>query len=175
MLRNQHLKRVVGCDETGFAGTGGDVYRRQAWRVMLSGGGLFNHLDYSFSVGFENGTDQQAKSPGAGSPELRKQIGILSRFFHQIDFVTMRPQGERIESFAAGEAFALGNETSMALYARAREATQLVVKIASGRYEIAKVNPLTGNQSGPSPVECQEGKLTIPIDEGETALVIRRR
>ncbi|MGB9612138.1 MAG: hypothetical protein ACPL7M_14300, partial [Bryobacteraceae bacterium] len=49
----------VSYDETGFLGTGDEAYRRQAWRFLLAGGGLFNHLDYSFSVGKEDGTDFQ--------------------------------------------------------------------------------------------------------------------
>ena len=48
---NYHYGKVIGFDESGFAGSGDQVYRRQAWQFMLSGGGLFNSLDYSFFPG----------------------------------------------------------------------------------------------------------------------------
>jgi len=54
---NYHFDKIIGFDESGFSGTGDRVYRRQAWQFMLSGGGLFNNLDYSFFVGFEDSQD----------------------------------------------------------------------------------------------------------------------
>ncbi len=63
---NYHYDKVIGFDESGFAGSGDQVYRRQAWQFMLSGGGLFNSLDYSFFVGHEDGLGENS-APGGGS------------------------------------------------------------------------------------------------------------
>ncbi len=53
---NYSLNKVIGDHETGFKGTNDLPYRVEAWEFMLAGGGLYNHLDYSFTVGDEDGT-----------------------------------------------------------------------------------------------------------------------
>lgn len=88
---NYYLNKVIGCNETGFAGSSDTTYRKQAWRFIMAGGGLFNHLDYSFSVGQEDGTDLNYKAPGGGSPQLRKQLGILKRFIDHCDLSRLEP------------------------------------------------------------------------------------
>ena len=52
---NRGWDRAIGYDETGFAGRDDQTYRRQAWNFVMSGGALFNNLDYSFTVDNEDG------------------------------------------------------------------------------------------------------------------------
>jgi len=54
---------------------------------MLSGGSVFDNLDYSFAVGFENGSSSHKNSPGGGSRQLRKELSFLKTFFDKFDFV----------------------------------------------------------------------------------------
>ena len=91
VTENYHLNRVIGFNETGFAGRADSTYRRQAWRFLMAGGGLFNQLDYSYSVGAETGQDTAYRAPGGGSPQLRAQFKVLKTFFGQLDFVSLRP------------------------------------------------------------------------------------
>ncbi len=89
---NYHLNKVIGDNETGFRGTNDAAYRMEGWDFILAGGGLFNHLDYSFVAGQEDGTFQYPDSqPGGGGPALRRQFRILSDFIHGFDFVKLRP------------------------------------------------------------------------------------
>ena len=88
---NFYLNKVIGFNETGFAGRADLTYRRQAWRFLMAGGGLFNQLDYSFSTGGENGQDTSYAAPGGGSPALRRQFGILKRFFDNYDLIKLKP------------------------------------------------------------------------------------
>jgi hypothetical protein len=89
---NWGLQKAIGDNETGFRGTNDAPYRIEAWHFILSGGALFNHLDYSFTVGHENGTHQMtATTPGGGSPALRRQFGILRDFINDFRFVRMQP------------------------------------------------------------------------------------
>ena len=55
---NYDLNKVIGDNETGFRGTNDAVYRMEGWDFIIAGGGLFNHLDYSFVAGQEDGTFQ---------------------------------------------------------------------------------------------------------------------
>jgi hypothetical protein len=89
---NDALGNVLGDDETGFRGTSDAAYRTEAWEFVIAGGGLFNNLDYSFAVGFEDGTFQYpATQPGGGGPTLRRQLRILGEFIRGFEFVRMAP------------------------------------------------------------------------------------
>ena len=88
---NYGLNGVIGENETGFRGRGDVLYRTEAWDFLLAGGGLFNNLDYSFTPEHPDGTLGDYRSPGGGSPGLRRQLGILKRFLEGFDFVRMRP------------------------------------------------------------------------------------
>ena len=94
---NYHYNKVLGFDESGFAGSGDQVYRRQAWQFMLSGGGLFNSLDYSFFVGHEDGLGENS-APGGGSNTLRFQLKTLSEFLHGFDLSKLHPNLSCINS-----------------------------------------------------------------------------
>lgn len=96
---NYGLGRVIGDNETGFRGTNDAVYRMEGWDFIVAGGGLFNHLDYSFVAGREDGTFvYPASQPGGGSPELRRQYGILARLLKRFDFVQMRPDNTLVKA-----------------------------------------------------------------------------
>lgn len=96
MLRlNPALPKILAFNETGFNGTADDFYRTQGWRFLLSGGGLYGHLDFSFAVGHEDGTaTPRFESPGhngGGSAALRKQLGILVAFMSSLPLEHTRP------------------------------------------------------------------------------------
>jgi hypothetical protein len=78
------LGKAIGCDETGFLGQEDATYVRQTWNFLLSGGSLFNHLDYSFTLGHEDGTDTEPNGPGGGSPAVRRMLGILAKMLNSM-------------------------------------------------------------------------------------------
>jgi hypothetical protein len=93
---NRGLPRVIGCDETGCAGRDDATYRHQAWNFIFSGGALFNNLDYSFTVGHEDGQDLTNQAPGGGGPTLRRQLKVLSDFLHGLDLANMHPDSATV-------------------------------------------------------------------------------
>jgi hypothetical protein len=110
VAENWALNKPIGDNETGFRGTSDTAYRTEAWDFLIAGGALFNHLDYSFTVGHEDGTYQYpATQPGGGNPTLRRQFGILSKFMHSLNFVRMKPDNSVIKGGipAGGSARAL--------------------------------------------------------------------
>lgn len=89
---NYALNKPIGDNETGFRGTDDFQYRREAWDFIIAGGALYNNLDYSFTVGHEDGTFQYPKTqPGGGNPDFREQMRILKDFINGFGFVRMRP------------------------------------------------------------------------------------
>jgi hypothetical protein len=99
---NYGLNKVIGENETGFRGRHDFLYRSEGWDFLLAGGGLYNNLDYSFTPQHPDGTFREYRSPGGGSPELRKQLGVLKRFLEGFDFVRMRPGQSAIKSVSGG-------------------------------------------------------------------------
>jgi hypothetical protein len=113
---NYGLNKVIGLDETGFDGTADFVYRIQAWDFLLAGGAHYNNLDYSFTVGREDGSYvYPGTQPGGGSKELRKQLRALSRFLYGFDFPAMAPAAQLIKSGVPEDASArvLGHRDGM--------------------------------------------------------------
>ena len=88
---NYGLAKAIGYDETGFLGREDDTYCHQAWNFLLSGGSVFNSLDYSFSPGHEDGSDAEPNGPGGGSSALRRRLGILSRFLNSMPLPDLAP------------------------------------------------------------------------------------
>lgn len=64
----------------------------EAWEFLLAGGALFNHLDYSFIPGREDGTHPiRSGTPGGGGPALRRQFRVLRDFLAEFALAESRP------------------------------------------------------------------------------------
>jgi len=88
---NYRLNKVIGENETGFRGRHDVLYRTEGWDFLMAGGALYNNLDYSFTPKHPDGMFREYKSPGGGSPELRRQLRILRDFLYGFEFVRMTP------------------------------------------------------------------------------------
>jgi len=175
---NYHYNKVIGFDESGFSGSGDMVYRRQAWQFLLSGGGLFNNLDYSFFVGHEDGLGEN-KAPGGGSDTLRMQLKVLSEFLHGFDLEKLYPDNSCIKSSPGLIPYILSDKkTAYAVFLRAigTEKTTLQLKTEKGSYMVQELNTVNGSYSDPVKVESVGGIITIEIEipDGELALNITK-
>ena len=150
---NYGLNRVIGDNETGFKGTGDFYYRREAWAFILAGGGLYNNLDYSFAVGYEDGTFADPKQPGGGSAALRSQLRILSEFIHDFDFVLMAPSDAASglpEGFVAYALEEMGKQYAVYVCRQenepsAEDATvELMLELPRGAYRFEWLDTFTG-------------------------------
>jgi len=96
---NAHHRRLIGDNETGFRGTADAPYRTEGWDFILAGGGLYNNLDYSFTVGHEDGSFAfPPTQPGGGGVALRRQLKILRGFIDRFDLARARPDPGRVTS-----------------------------------------------------------------------------
>jgi hypothetical protein len=136
---NWHLNKVIGDNETGFRGTNDAAYRMEGWDFILAGGSLYNNLDYSFTVGHEDGAFvYPASQPGGGNPAFRKQMRVLRDFMHDLDFVRMTPANSVIKAPPASHtARALAEPgKTYAIYLRPGLVTQFSARW-TGRMEVS--------------------------------------
>ncbi|MCY2950469.1 MAG: DUF4038 domain-containing protein [Planctomycetota bacterium] len=145
---NYGLNKPIGDNETGFRGIADLPYRREAWEFILAGGALFNHLDYSFTVGHEDGSFVfPRKQIGGGSPAIREQLRILKDFIEGFDFIHMKPdtavvKGSVPNGGAVHVLAKVGEE--YALYLHGGTKTVLSLDLPAGRYRAEWVNTLLG-------------------------------
>lgn len=143
---NYHFNRVIGDDETGFAGSSDLVYRTEAWEFMLAGGGLFNHLDYSFTIHREDGLVAR-EAPGGGGPGIRHHLGILRWFLEGLPLVDLTPQPNFVASGVpnGGVVTVIGvPSVAYGLYLRGGSQANLVVNLPAGTYRGEWIDPRSG-------------------------------
>jgi hypothetical protein len=193
---NYALNKVIGMNETGFDGGADATYRIQGWDFLIAGGALYNNLDYSFAVGHERGDFRyDEKTPGGGTTELRRQLGVLHDLFNRIDFVRMAPapgvvtandEGLSARALAqAGKTYVVyahrgrvvkGAKPSYQVDAASR-AAKLTLELPKGRYELEWLNPKSGAWSGRTAVTHAGGPLAVEssVFTEDVALLVRGR
>jgi hypothetical protein len=171
---NLALPAVLGYDETGFAGRTDAAYRRQAWNFLLSGGGLFNSLDYSFTAGREDGTDTDNKAPGGGSPALRRQLRTLCDFLHSFDLAALRPDRAFVtDSPGAVTRVLSAPGRAYALYAEGRLPADLTLDLPAGRWKIEWIDPIEGSTSKPEELKHPGGPCRLPTPASAESAALR--
>jgi hypothetical protein len=179
---NWELKKVIGDNETGFRGTNNLPYRTEAWDFILAGGALFNHLDYSFTVGHEDGTFvYPASQPGGGNATLRRQLYILSDFIHGFKFARMRPDNSIVKGGlpAGGSARAFVEPgKAYAIYVRqpGTNSSALQVELPEGKWSAEWIDTKTGEIAGHSKFDGSgTNTLNSPTFSEDIALRILNR
>jgi hypothetical protein len=143
---NYGVGKAIAYDETGFLGRDDEAYRRQAWNFMLAGGSTFDHLDYSFSAGHEDGSDTEPNGPGGGSASLRRQLGVLSEFLREFSLVDLRLDTDTVKRVSGVTAHVLSNPgQEYGIYLDGTGPAELTLALPPGHYLGEWVNVKTGN------------------------------
>jgi hypothetical protein len=169
---NYGWNKAIGFDESGFAGSDDDTYRQQAWVFLMSGGGLFNNLDYSFAVGHEDGTLSQ-KAPGGGSPALRKQLLILRKFFESFDFIHCSPDRNVVVLSPGAYSYAISNRKDLFAVYLAGVAKTLRLQLPAGEYQVQWLNPADGTVVDTKTIHTQEPFTAIPMPGYSTDITVK--
>jgi hypothetical protein len=145
VLLNYGLGKAISYDETGFLGRDDDAYRRQAWNFMLSGGSAFDALDYSFTVGHEDGSYAEPNGPGGGSPALRRQLRILKEFLESFSLLDLRLDTRTVKRAAGVTPRLLSNpRKEYAIFLDGDGPTEVTLELPSGQYSCEWLNTKTG-------------------------------
>lgn len=158
---NQGWNRVIGFDETGSLGKEDTPYRKAAWNFVLAGGALYNNLDFSFTVGSEDGQGQN-DAPGGGSATLRKQLKTLKDYMESFQFVRMSPD-ETVVRHAPGAVCRTLAEAGRqyAIYLDGRGPCELSLAIPKGSYRAEWIDTGTGKVVGDSLVTASGNTVTL--------------
>ena len=159
---NYGLGKVIAYDETGFLGRDDDAYRREAWNFMLSGGGAFDALDYSFTTGHEDGTDTEPNGPGGGSLTLRHQLRVLSQFLRKFALADLSPDQHTVKHAAGTYARVLSNPgRQYAMYFDGNGPAKIVLELPAGEYSGEWINTRTGETEGLERFRHRGGEKTL--------------
>lgn len=174
VAENYYLNKPIGFNETGFAGRADLTYRRQAWRFIMAGGGLFSQLDYSFSCGGESGLDTAYTAPGGGSPALRKQLGILKRFFDSFKIAELKPEQQIITSSPGAATEVLGNGKDLwLLYVEcvALKPYPIALNLHKGNYSAQWLDVATGKKTSSN--NFTGNGIIVPAGLSDKVLMIK--
>jgi hypothetical protein len=146
---NHHFDRVIADDETGFLGQSAEPYRREAWSFFLAGGGIFSHLDYSFTVDHPDGSAPiEGSTPGYGGEDLRMQLAFLRKFLEENEVWKLRPYNE-IFAWNVGivnaQAMCDPGRLYLAYFSDSRPGINQLLALPSGYYQLEWINPVNGN------------------------------
>lgn len=172
---NYGLNKVIGFNETGFAGKKDQTYRRQAWRFMMSGGGLFNHLDYSFSNGHEDGTDTTNNAPGGGSPALRSYFRVLNTYLNGLNLATLKPDNTFIIHAEGAFAYAMKDAYSRIVYIESilDKPVKLFLNLPNGTYQVEWTDVCTGSKLTTETLKVSSGKTVLTGPAGNCDKVVK--
>lgn len=190
---NFRLGCVIGENETGFRGRHDFLYRSEGWDFLLAGGGLYNSLDYSFTVEHPAGDLENYRAPGGGSAALRRQLGVLKRFLDGFEFIHMRPDVDVVRSVSEeltwralsrpGVEYAVyfhvpvkKNPKNIDAVLRTAIGAELTVRLPAGAYQADWVSPLSGEVLLTENWHQEEGdrRLSTPVFDNDIAVRIGR-
>jgi hypothetical protein len=169
---NYGLNKVIGDNETGFKGQGDAPYRQEAWDFIIAGGGLYNNLDFSFTVGQEDGTFiLPSTQGGGGSKSLRKQLKILKNFMDGFNFLMMSPNNRIISEWVDHFKVAVPSQPSVrvlaetgkayAVYVKGGSKAEITMEIPDGKYTAEWLDTQTGKVCGTQKLTSKKGKVKI--------------
>jgi hypothetical protein len=143
---------------------------------MLSGGGLYNGLDYSFFVGKEDGSGIN-EAPGGGSTAFRSQLKILSELIHSLNLEKTSPANESIYASPGMLSHSLHDGAGgylIYLVEAGKANSYIKMRIEPGSYSIQMISPITGeNRELPAQeISVSDFLLPVSLTEGEQAIRI---
>jgi hypothetical protein len=154
MHGNYHLGYILGDDETGFAGQTPMPYRQEAWKFLMSGGSMFSHLDYSYTLKHPDGSYsvEGTKTPGYGGADLRKQLGFLRKTLEKNAVWNLVPGNEVLIKSPEAISIPILADTTRGFYmGYMSRAGQYGLRLPAGKYSLRLLDT----------IECKEVSAEI--------------
>jgi len=146
-LNYKTIDKVFSFNETGLMPPVTSQYRTQGWKYIFNGGALYNNLDYTFQVGFEDGTGKSGFScdwyNGCDDPSVKYELANLLKFVNTLDFIHMKPNKQVIiVNYGNENVHPLVNVGKQyAIYFEGGNKAKLMLHIPNGKYNLKWINP----------------------------------
>ncbi len=148
---NYGINKVLSFNETGLMPEFSSQYRIQGWKYLMSGGALYDNLDFTFQVGAEDGKGKTEfichYYKGCNDPNVKYEMKALLEFMNSIDFVHLKPNYDIIGcSFGDKNIHVLenpGKEYAMYIHGGSNEGL-FQLNVLPGKYVVNYINPSDG-------------------------------
>jgi hypothetical protein len=129
---------------------------------MLSGGSIFDGLDYSFNVGNEDGMDVAPNGPGGGSRELRRQLRVLLAFLQSLPLAEMHPDAAVVKNAGGTIPYALSSaDHTYAIYLDGDGPAEVTLEIPAGNYQQTWLDVKSGRGVQSASIQHAGGTLVL--------------
>jgi hypothetical protein len=148
---NYGINRVLSFNETGLMPPSTPQYRIQGWKYLLSGGALYNNLDFTFEVGNETGNGGFEflcnGYNGCTDTIVKYEMAALLRFMNSIDFIHCKPNYNVISCAWGDQNFCVlenpGKQYAVYIYGGTNKGA-ISLALAKGTYDVLWINPSDG-------------------------------
>jgi len=173
---NYHFNLPLSFDETAN-GCNAPDRRTEAWAFMLSGGAVYDNLDWSFAIDDQSGRGRNPAGRRRSGLEVKQQLGILKHFLDSFDFIHSKPiEMGKISNMPEKVLFCgLENKEGFVIYFLKRnvsEIHQALLNILPGKYELTCIDPIDGSIIRKKPILIQENALLLEFPEFSDDLLL---
>ncbi|GEM_PF-1058606 len=148
---NYGINRVLSFNETGIMPVSTPLYRIQGWQYLMSGGALYDNLDFTFQVGNEDGKGTTEfvcnHYKGCTDIDVKYQMADLLKFFNSIDFIHMRPTDKLLTYYWGNQIVCAlenpGKDYAAYIHGGSNEGA-LGLALVAGSYELFWITPADG-------------------------------
>ncbi len=145
---NYDLNKVMSFNETGLMPPSTPQYRIQGWKYLMSGGALYDNLDFTFETGAEDGSGGIEfvcnSYNGCNDKKVKFEMAALLRFMNSIDFVNMQPDDNLVTCAWGDQNFCSlenrGKEYAIYIYGGSNSGA-FGIAVVPGKYKMLWINP----------------------------------
>ncbi|MFN8355676.1 MAG: hypothetical protein U0Y10_14560 [Spirosomataceae bacterium] len=180
---NYGINKVLSFNETGLMPPSSPQYRIQGYRYLLSGGALYDNLDFTFQVGHEDGrggTDFSCLGyQGCSDQSVKFQMKALLDFMNSFDFVHTKPNKNVIAvTFGDRDVAVLENPgKEYAIYVNGGSNTGMLLQLVAGNYKALWISPTDNSLIKAEEITTKangEIRVTEPPYKEDIALLLKK-
>jgi len=172
---NYLLNKPVAFDET-FEGLNATERRKEAWAFMMTGGAVYNNLDWSFTNDDMTGGGINTSDKRKSGEAVQSQLEILQRAMRDFDFINATPLDSTYKMDGIG-LYALGIQgKDYMTYLLKTKGTSLATwnfPLPDGKYILKWMDPSNGHITQEQVMRSTQGHINIRIPSFDKDQVLR--
>lgn len=178
---NYQFNLPLSFDETSD-GCNAPDRRIEAWAFMLSGGAVYDNLDWSFAIDDQSGRGRNPEGKRRSGLEVKQQLGVLKHFMDSFDYINAKPieVGKILNMPGKVLFYGLENKKGLAIYFLKRNVSEIhgaTLNILPSEYILTWIDPIDGSILRKAPVLIKGNSLLLefPKFTDDLLLTIQRK